>query len=157
MMDIGVAKPRAHGHAIMRTATALTMACANVGSGPSHIQIPKVIRKQPGPPARRCPRPCRRDLEWAHGYAGLRDHVHDLSKQRVTTDTLGAHDETSGTINRTARDLIADGFSTGERFAGDHRLFTLECPSTTAPSTGTLSPGTTRNQSPTFTWSRGTS
>ena len=37
MIDIGVANPSAHGQAIIKTATALTMACANLGSGP---QIP---------------------------------------------------------------------------------------------------------------------
>jgi hypothetical protein len=42
MMDMGVARPRAHGQAMMRTATALTMACASLGSGPSHIQTTKV-------------------------------------------------------------------------------------------------------------------
>jgi hypothetical protein len=42
MMDIGVAKPSAHGQAMMRTATAPTMACASFGSGPSHIHRAKV-------------------------------------------------------------------------------------------------------------------
>ena len=34
MMDIGVASPSAHGHAMMRTATAFTSAYARRGSGP---------------------------------------------------------------------------------------------------------------------------
>ena len=34
MIDIGVARPSAHGHAMMSTATALTSACASRGSGP---------------------------------------------------------------------------------------------------------------------------
>lgn len=42
MMDMGVARPRVHGQAMMRTATALMMACASLGSGPSHIQRAKV-------------------------------------------------------------------------------------------------------------------
>src|SRR5438876_9699710 len=38
MMDIGVAKPRAHGHAMIRTETALTRACARRGCGPNTAQ-----------------------------------------------------------------------------------------------------------------------
>src|SRR5206468_1859260 len=36
MIDIGVARPRAHGQAMMRTATALTTAYAKRGSGPKN-------------------------------------------------------------------------------------------------------------------------
>ena len=38
MMAIGVARPSAHGHATIRTDTALTSACANRGSGPRIAQ-----------------------------------------------------------------------------------------------------------------------
>ena len=34
MIAIGVASPSAHGHAMISTATALTSACASLGSGP---------------------------------------------------------------------------------------------------------------------------
>ena len=40
MMDMGVAKPKAQGHAIIKTATILTNANAKRGSGP---QIPQII------------------------------------------------------------------------------------------------------------------
>jgi hypothetical protein len=42
MIDIGVARPRAHGQAIISTATAFTMAWARRGSGPVQIQAAKV-------------------------------------------------------------------------------------------------------------------
>ena len=42
MMDIGVARPSAHGHAMMSTATALTSAWAVRGSGPRSHQIAAV-------------------------------------------------------------------------------------------------------------------
>ena len=42
MIDIGVARPRAHGHAMISTATALTSACARRGSGPHTAQMPNV-------------------------------------------------------------------------------------------------------------------
>src|SRR5690242_7565161 len=43
MMEIGVASPSAHGHAMMSTATALTSAYANLGSGPISHQAIKVM------------------------------------------------------------------------------------------------------------------
>ena len=42
-MDMGVAKPSAHGHATINTATAVTIACAILGSGPKTRQATKVI------------------------------------------------------------------------------------------------------------------
>ena len=42
MIDIGVARPSAHGQAMISTATALTSACASRGSGPMDAQIAKV-------------------------------------------------------------------------------------------------------------------
>jgi hypothetical protein len=42
MIDIGVARPSAHGQATMSTATALTSACASRGSGPAKSQTANV-------------------------------------------------------------------------------------------------------------------
>ena len=42
MIDIGVARPRAHGQAMMSTATAATTACASRGSGPTSHQTTAV-------------------------------------------------------------------------------------------------------------------
>ncbi len=42
MIDIGVARPSAHGQAMISTATALTSACASRGSGPTDAQTAKV-------------------------------------------------------------------------------------------------------------------
>ena len=42
MMDMGVASPRAHGQAMMRTATAFTRAKANRGAGPKRAQTMNV-------------------------------------------------------------------------------------------------------------------
>jgi|TARA_B100000530_G_scaffold276108_1_gene189065 hypothetical protein len=41
MIDIGVAKPKAHGHAIIRTATAETRPYEREGSGPQIAQDKK--------------------------------------------------------------------------------------------------------------------
>ena len=43
MMDIGVARPRAQGQAMVRTATALTTAWARRGSGPHRPQTTKAM------------------------------------------------------------------------------------------------------------------
>ena len=42
MIDIGVARPSAHGHAMISTATAFTSACASRGSGPRRAQTTNV-------------------------------------------------------------------------------------------------------------------
>ena len=42
MIDMGVASPSAHGHAMINTATAFTRACASRGSGPNSAQSPNV-------------------------------------------------------------------------------------------------------------------
>ena len=47
MIDIGVARPSAHGHAMISTATAFTSACASRGSGPHATR-----RRTSGPPPR---------------------------------------------------------------------------------------------------------
>ena len=124
MMDMGVARPRAHGQAMMRTATALTMACASFGSGPSHIQTTEGEHRN----SQHHRHEDARDLvgETLNGRAaalGFGNHVHDLPEQRVAADSLGAHDETAGAIDGAARHFVADGLFHRERFAGDHGLF----------------------------------
>ena len=47
MIDMGVARPRAQGQAIMSTATALINACAIFGSGPNKLHTIKVITAEP--------------------------------------------------------------------------------------------------------------
>ena len=47
MIDMGVAKPRAHGQATINTATAATKAKENRGSGPKVIQPAKAIAATP--------------------------------------------------------------------------------------------------------------
>ena len=43
MIAMGVASPSAHGHAMMRTATALIRACAYAGGGPKMAQTMNVM------------------------------------------------------------------------------------------------------------------
>ena len=109
---------------MISTATALTMACASLGSGPSHIQSDEGEHRN----RQHCRHENARDLvgETLNGRAatlGFGNHVHDLSEQRVAADPLGAHDETARAIDGAARHLVADSFFHRERFPGDHRLF----------------------------------
>ena len=123
-MDMGVARPRAHGQAMIRTATALTMACASLGLRP---------KPHPDDEGEHRNRQHRRhedarDLvgETLNGRAaplGFGNHVHDLSEQCVATDPLGAHDETARAVDGAACHLVPDGLFHRERLAGDHGLF----------------------------------
>ena len=47
MMDMGVANPRAQGHAIISTETAAIKACAMRGWGPTNAQMLKVTMDAP--------------------------------------------------------------------------------------------------------------
>jgi len=47
MIDIGVARPSAHGQAMISTATKLISAYANLGSGPNSAQTANVTTAMP--------------------------------------------------------------------------------------------------------------
>ena len=91
MIDIGVASPRAHGHAMMSTATALTMAYASLAPAQATSRRAKVMHGNRqhdrhedagdlvGQPLNR-----------RTTALGLGDHVHDLPEQGVAADPLGA-------------------------------------------------------------------
>ena len=88
---------------------------------------------------------------WALG-----DHLDDPRQHRVRADPLGAHDEAAGAVERAAghaRRPRSSPPAPARRSASTRRP--TERPSTTAPSTGTLSPGRTRSRSPTCTSSSG--
>ena len=64
-------------------------------------------------------------------------------------DARRAHDERAGRVDRGADDLVArPTWSTGIGSPVSIDSSTAEAPSTTTPSTGTLSPGRTRSRSP---------
>ena len=88
---------------------------------------------------------------------GLGDHVHDLPEQRVATNSLGAHDETAGAIDGATRHLVAGGLFHRERFAGDHGLFYAGVTFDYRAINGHPVTRNHASQSPTFTWSSGTS
>ena len=108
---------------MMRTATALTIACAK-----------RRLRSKPHPDheGEHRDRQHRRHedardlvgetLNRRAATLGFGNHVHDLPEQRVATNSLRAHDETAGAIDGAARHFVADVLFHRERFAGDHGL-----------------------------------
>ena len=80
----------------------------------------------------------------------LRHHGDDAREHRVGADLVGAHDERSGAVHGAADELVAGLL----RATGMDSPVTIDSstalrPSSTAPSTGTPSPGRTRSRSPT--------
>ena len=108
MIDIGVARPSAHGQAMMSTATALTSAWARRGSGPTTAQTTNVTTAMAmtagtNQPADDVGEPLDRRAA-ALRLATMRD---DLREQRVGADALGAHHERAGAVDGGADDAIA--------------------------------------------------
>ena len=90
MIDIGVARPRAQGQAMMSTATALTRAWAMRGSGPHKDQTMKVRTAVPDHRRHKVARDhIGQLLDRRPAALGLGDHLHDLREQGVGPDFLG--------------------------------------------------------------------
>ena len=88
---------------------------------------------------------------------GPPDELDDPGQRRVTADPRRAHDEGAGDVARRADDRVAGPDRTGTGSPVSIEVSTSEPPSTTVPSTGTVSPGRTRRRSPTRTASSATS
>ena len=121
MIDIGVARPSAHGQAMISTATALTSAYARRGSGPSHHHSDEGQRRD-AEHRRHEPRRDTIGERLDRRAAALRfgDHLHDAREHRVAAHAFGAHQEAAGAIHRAAGDGVAGRFLDRQRFAGEH-------------------------------------
>ena len=75
----------------------------------------------------------------------------------ISRDRLGADDERAGAIDGAANDLVPHHLWRGHGFTRDHRLVRSAFAVQHRASTGTPSPGRTRNRSPTLTASTGIS
>ena len=94
MIDIGVASPSAHGQAMIRTATALTSACASRGSGPMIAQATNVMSATRITPGHEIGRDLvGQALDRRRVRRGLADHPDDLGQHRLGADPLGPHDQ----------------------------------------------------------------
>ena len=158
MIDIGVARPSAQGQAMIRTETAATSAKGKAGAGPNTSQATKAriataITIGTNQEATLSARP------WIG--ARLRCACATICTMR---DSMVSAPTCSARITRAPVPLMVPpisrwpaAFSTGTGSPVTMLSSTELWPSTTSPSTGTLSPGRTRRRSPTATWSRATS
>ena len=79
----------------------------------------------------------------------LRDHLDDLRKQRVAPDLVGAHHETAGLVERASDHLAAGLLGDRHGFAGHQRFVERGAAFEDDAVDRHLSPGRTRNLSPT--------
>jgi len=131
MMDIGVAKPRAQGQAMIRTATALararaaacTGAAAKLGSVPNHNQS---AQRERGRAHHRRREPARHRIgQLLHRRAAslCGGTISMICASKVSLPTRSARIRNAPVlIERGARYPIAGGLGDRHGFAGDHRL-----------------------------------
>ena len=124
MIDIGVASPSAHGHAMISTDTALSSACAACGGGPDE-RPDDDGRDRDRDDGRHEPAPTRDPRAAARARAmrcASRDQPHDLREQRVAADALGAHRAACRCRSSCRRDAMRPSPSHRDRLAREQRL-----------------------------------
>ena len=123
MIDIGVARPSAHGQAMISTVTAATSPNAKRGSGPKAAQAAKASERN-GDHGRHEPAGdlVGEPLDRRARALRFRDHLDDLRQHGVAADLFGPHDEAAGLVERAGDDLRARLLGDRHGFAGDHRF-----------------------------------
>ena len=158
MIDIGVASPSAHGHAMISTATALT------SRAPGAARAPR-------PPTRQTPRTATAiDRRNEHSRDAIRQPLNRRAAplRRATAATMRASSVSAPTFSARITKppvpftVAPTTRSPGCLWTGTDSPVTIDsstslAPDTTTPSTGMLSPGRTRRRSPTCTCASGTS
>ena len=123
MIAMGVARPSAHGQAMISTATALTMAYASRGSGPTHIHATNVSAETASTTGTNKPATLS-----ASPWMGARLRCASATMLTICAssvslpDPLRAHHEAAGAVDGAAGHLVAGGLLHRERLAGDHGL-----------------------------------
>jgi hypothetical protein len=149
MIDVGVASPRAHGHAMISTATVFSRARLNAGSGPntSHARnvTPAIARtigtNQPVTLS------ARRWIGAFEPWASCTSRT--IWARTVSRPTLVASNLKLPDVLRVPPMTSSPGdFVTGIGSPVTMLSSTAERPSRTTPSTGTFSPGRTVTRSP---------
>ena len=120
MIDVGVASPRAHGQAMIRTDTVLSRARLKAGSGPATSQTTNVRAASPITTGTNTPvtASARR---WI-GRPCLRHQPDDLGEDRVTADPGRANVQRPGRVDRRPDDLVAGRLGDEDALARDHAL-----------------------------------
>ncbi len=149
MIDIGVARPSAHGQATISTATALTRAKPMAGAGP---KIDQTIKASSA--ARMTPGTNQPETVSASAWIGARERcasatICTIRARSVSLPTRSARMTKLPVVLRVAPVTWAPAaFSTGIGSPVSIDSSTALRPSSTTPSTGTFSPGRTRSRSP---------
>ena len=157
-IDMGVARPSAHGHAMMSTETAATTACARAGSGPkrAHSANASTAHAMTAGTNTAATRSAR---FWIG--ARLRCALATSATMRASKVSLPTRSAATRSVPdwfRVAPITRAPAcFSTGSASPETSDSSTELAPSSTRASTGTFSPGRTRRRSPTCTCDSGTS
>ena len=158
MIAVGVARPRAHGQAMMSTATAASMASVKLGSGPNASHTAKVTPAM----AKTVGTKTLATLSASRWIGALEPCASSTSRMicasAVSLPTLVAVKRKAPVRFTVAPITRSPGpFSTGMDSPVSIDSSIDERPSSTTPSTGTFSPGRTRTTSSTRTSSTGTS
>ena len=158
MIEMGVASPRAHGQAMIRTATAATTACARRGSGPATSQARKAAAATAITAGTN-----HDDTTSASLWIGARLRCASLTIRTIWARSVSAPTR-SARITRLPVPLTVPPISRspGPFSAGIGSPVIIDSstalrPSRMMPSTGAFSPGRTRSRSPGCTFSRGMS
>ena len=155
MSAVGVASPSAHGQAMTSTATAWTSACSSV---PSASQTPNVTSATPITAGTNTA-----DTLSASCCTGAFEPWASATRRTIPASIVSRPTPVARQRSRPSPLTVAANtfaparFATGMLSPVSIDSFTLDSPSSTSPSTGTLSPGRTTNTSPGCTCSTGTS
>ena len=110
MIAIGVARPSAHGQAMISTATALTSACASRGSGPTELQATNVSRRDEHDRRHEIRGdPIGQPLNRRAAALRLADHPHDLREQRVAPTRSARIEQRARAVDHRAADHAIAG------------------------------------------------
>jgi hypothetical protein len=158
VIEIGVASPSAQGQAMISTETAEAMAKASAGSGPARSQTPKAMMAITTTVGTKTEETLSASL-----WIGARDRRAPATISTICDSTVSAPTCVARTASVPFLLIVPpvtrspSTFSTGTGSPVIMLSSTDDLPSTTSPSTGTLSPGRTRSKSPSAMFSSGAS
>ena len=123
MIAVGVARPMAHGQAMITTPMNVVRARVSRGSGPNRNQATN--ESAATAEDRRHEHlgdPVDGRLDRGLGALGALDERDDVGERRVGADARGAHDERAGRVERRTDDLVATRLRGRDGLARQHRF-----------------------------------
>ena len=152
MIAMGVARPSAHGQAMMSTATALTSASASLGSGPQRLHAMNATIAVATTAGTKYSA-----ARSASRWIGARVRCASLTMRTICASSVSPPTRSASIVSDPVPLSVAPvtrppgTFSTGIDSPVTIDSSTALRPSRTTPSTGIFSPGRTRRRSPTRT------